>query len=162
VVLADHGVPECLAGAAHAHGEGQEGKSTHAVGVTGQESLVDTDTGEVVNVTGLGQADNGMDEDVGLLGAGGTDGQLTVSAVHGVAGLEGHDLLPSQLVKVGAQLGGGEAQVEEVVVLKTLNGLKLTTNVEILGGGEEVLDTGVGVVVAAEDLDSLVGPAMCE
>jgi hypothetical protein len=62
----------------------------------------------MVDVTGLGQADDGLDEDVGLLGASGADRQLTVSAVHGVSGLEGNDLLPSELVKVRAELRGGD------------------------------------------------------
>jgi hypothetical protein len=58
----------------------------------------------VINVTGLRQADDGVDEDIGLLGASSPDRQLTVSAVHGVSGLEGDDLLPAELVEVGSQL----------------------------------------------------------
>lgn len=108
VVLADDGVPEGLARTTHAHGEGKESESGHAVGVTGQESLVDTDTGEVVDVTRLGHANDGVDEDVGLLRAGSTDGKLTVSAVHGVASLESDDLLPSELVEVGSELRGSD------------------------------------------------------
>lgn len=108
VVLSDDGVPEGLTGTTHSHGEGEEGESSHAVGVAGQESLVDSDTSEVVNVTGLGQADNRLDEDVGLLGAGSTNSQLTVSSVHGVSGLESDDLLPAELVEVSAELGGGD------------------------------------------------------
>jgi hypothetical protein len=41
-------------------------------------------------------------------------------------------------------------------VLETVNSLKLTTNVELLSGVKEVLDTGVSVIVAAEDLLGLV------
>lgn len=104
VVLSDNGVPESLTGTTHSHGEGQKSKGSHAVGVSGQESLVDTDTGEVVNVTGLGETDDGLDQDVGLLGAGGADRQLTVSSVHGVSGLESDDLLPAELVEVSAEL----------------------------------------------------------
>lgn len=43
-------------------------------------------------------------------------------------------------------------------MLKTVNGLDLTTDVKLLGGAEEVLDTGVGVVVAAKDVLGLVNP----
>lgn len=50
------------------------------------------------------------------------------------------------------------SEVEEVVVLKTVDGLELATNVELLGGVEEVLDTGVSVIIAAEDLLGLVDP----
>ena len=107
VVLADDGVPEGLTGTTHAHSQRQQGESSHAVGVSRQEGLVDSDTGEVVNVAGLGHADDRVDKDVGTLGAGGADRQLTVSAVHGVASLEGDDLLPAELVEVRTQLGGG-------------------------------------------------------
>lgn len=179
VVLSDDGVPEGLAGTTHAHGQGQESESSHAVGVSGQQSLVDTDTGEVVNIAGLGETDDGLDQDIGLLGASGANRQLTVSSVHGVSGLEGHDLLPAQLVKVGAELRGSDcfsklasylalamrvdgwqltAQVKEVVVLQAVDSLKLATNVELLGGGEEVLYTRVGIIVAAKDLLGLVDP----
>lgn len=41
-----------------------------------------------------------------------------------------------------------------------LDGLNLATDVELLGGGEEVLDAGVGVVVAAEDLLGLGDPGI--
>jgi hypothetical protein len=72
--------------------------------------------------------------------------------VHGVSGLESDDLLPAELVEVSAELRGSESKVEEVVVLQAVNGLKLTTNVELLGGVEEVLDTRVSVIIAAKDL----------
>jgi hypothetical protein len=50
------------------------------------------------------------------------------------------------------------SEVEEVVVLKTVNGLELTTDIKLLGGVEEVLDTGVSVIIAAKDLLGLVDP----
>jgi hypothetical protein len=50
------------------------------------------------------------------------------------------------------------AQVEEVVVLQAADGLELATNVEVLGGREEVLDTGVGVIVAAKDQLGFLDP----
>ena len=45
-------------------------------------------------------------------------------------------------------------------MLKTVNSLKLTTNVELLSSVKEVLDTGVSVIVAAEDLLGLVDPVV--
>lgn len=50
------------------------------------------------------------------------------------------------------------SEVEEVVVLELVDSLKLTANVELLSGVEEVLDTGVSVIVAAKDLLGLVDP----
>lgn len=106
VVLADNGVPESFTRTSHAHGQGQEGESSHASGVAANDSLVDTNTGEVVNVTGLGQTNDGVDEDVGLAGASSANSQLTVSTVHGVAGLESNDTGPVELLEIGAELSG--------------------------------------------------------
>lgn len=65
--------------------------------------MVDTDTGEVVNVTWLGKANHRVNQDVGLTGASSADSELSVSTVHGVSGLEGHNLGPAQLVEVQAE-----------------------------------------------------------
>lgn len=106
VVLTDNGVPECLTGTSHAHGQGQERESSHAGGVAANDGLVDTDTSEVVNVTGLSQTNDGVDEDVGLARAGSANSQLAVSTVHGIAGLESNDTGPVELLEVGAELSG--------------------------------------------------------
>jgi hypothetical protein len=60
----------------------------------------------VVNVTGLGETNNGVDEDVGLARAGSADSQFTVSAVHGVSGLESDNSGPAKLVEVQTDLCG--------------------------------------------------------
>lgn len=49
----------------------------------------------MVDVAGLCEADDRVDEDVYLAGAGGADGQLSVGSVHGVAGLEGDNAGPA-------------------------------------------------------------------
>jgi hypothetical protein len=111
VVLTDDSVPDGLTGTTHTHGQAEQTQNGHAVGVAGEQGLVGADTGEVVNVTGLGQTDDGVDQDIGLAGASRADGQLTVSTVHGVTGLESDDAGPAQLVEVDAQLSGGVYQV---------------------------------------------------
>ena len=156
MILPDDGVPDGLTGTTHTHGQGQETQDGHTVGVTGEESLVGTDTGEVVNVTGLGQTDDGVDEDVSLLGAGGTDGQLTVSSVHGVSGLESDNSVPAELVEVNAQLCGGVAQSDIVVVGELVDGLDLSTNVELFSLGVEVLNGGVVLVTTKDKLSFLL------
>jgi hypothetical protein len=107
MVLTDDGVPDGLTGTTHTHGQTQETQDGHAVGVAGKESLVGADTGEVVNVTGLGETDNGVNQDIGLAGTGRADSQLTVGTVHGVTSLESDDTGPAQLVEVDTQLCGG-------------------------------------------------------
>lgn len=106
VVLTDDGVPDGLTGTTHTHSQTQQTQSGHAVGVAGDEGLVGADTGEVVDVTGLGQTDDGVDQDIGLAGAGRANSQFTVSTVHGVTGLESDNAGPAQFVEVNAQFSG--------------------------------------------------------
>ena len=156
VVLADDGVPDCFSRAAHAHGEREEAEDGHAVGVAGEEGLVDADAGEVVDVAGLGEADDGVDEDVGLAGAGGADGQLAVGAVHGVAGLEGDDAGPAELGEVRAELGRGVAQGDVVVVVEAVDGADGAA--DVVGVRRLELADGWVLGVAAEDEVGFFGP----
>jgi hypothetical protein len=168
-VFADDGVPDGFARAAHAHGEGQKGKLGHAVGVGLDDGLVDANAGEGVDVAGLGEADDGVDEDVGLVKAGGPDGELAVGAVHGVAGLEGDDLAPGELLEQRARLtrlvcatGSADrdaslrwhtrtSQSDIVVVHRGLDRLDGAADVEVLGRIVQVGDGGMRRVVGAED-----------
>ena len=52
------------------------------------------------------------------------------------------------------------SQVDEVVVLQPADSLELTTNVELAGGVEEVLNGRVSLVVVTEDLGSLKSPVV--
>jgi hypothetical protein len=110
----------------------------------------------MINVTRLGKTNNGVDEDIGLTGARSTDSQLTMSAMHGVPRLESNDLLPAQLVEVETQLGRCVSQTNIVVVLQTVDGLDLSTNVEVLCSVEEVLDCWMRLVVVSKDLSGLL------
>ena len=155
VVLADDGVPDGFAGTAHTHSEREKTEDGHAVGVAGQEGLVDTDTGEVVDVTWLRHADHRVDEDVGLALAGGADGQLTMSTMHWVPGLEGHDARPAEFVEVQTKLSGGVAETNVVVVHEAVNGLDLAADVVVAGNLKKVLDSWV-IWVTAKDLLGLL------
>lgn len=59
-VLADDGVPDGLTRTGHTHGEGEEGEGSHSVGVGADDGLVDTDTGEGVNISGCGKVESGV------------------------------------------------------------------------------------------------------
>lgn len=107
VVLADDSVPDGLTWSTHAHGEWEETKDGHAVWISWEESLVDANTSEVVNVSWLGKANDWVNQDVGQVRPGSSYGQLSVGAVHGVSGLESNDAVPSQLVEVKSELGWG-------------------------------------------------------
>jgi hypothetical protein len=96
-----------------------------------------------------------VDEDVGLAGTGSADGQLTVSTVHGVSGLEGDDLGPAKLVEVKAEFGWGVAEANVVVVHEAVDGVNLTADVVVVGLVEEELDGWV-VWITAENLLGLL------
>lgn len=115
-VLSDDRVPNSFPGSSHPHGEGQEGEGSHSLGVSADDRLVDTDTGEVVDISGLGESDDGVNEDVRVLLTGSTDGELSVSSVHGVTSLEGDDTGPRELVEVGSELGGSVCRVEPSIL----------------------------------------------
>jgi hypothetical protein len=85
VVLADDCVPDGFARTGHTHSKGQQTDDGHAVRVSGEESLVHAHAGEVIDISGLGEADNGVDKHVGLPGAGGTNSELSVGAMHWVS-----------------------------------------------------------------------------
>jgi hypothetical protein len=75
-----------------------------AAGILVEHRLVAAHPGEVVDVARLGQADDRMDQQVGLGLLGGAEGQLLVRAVQRVAGLERDDLAPAELAEQRAQL----------------------------------------------------------
>ena len=75
----------------------------------------------MVDVAGLGHADDRVDQQVGLRLAGGAEGQLLMRAVQRVAGLEGDDPAPAELAEEGAQLVRRVAAAAEVVVHRLLD-----------------------------------------
>lgn len=171
VVLSDNGMPDGLTGTTHTHSQRQQTQDCHSVGVSREEGLVHTHTSEVVDVTRLGKTDDGVNEDVGVVGTSGADRQLTVSSVHGVTSLESNDASPAQLVEVQTDLSGGicncisivrslpefykallTSEIDEVVVLQAVHGLQFTTHVVLSSGVEEVLDGRVQLIVASKDL----------
>lgn len=107
IVLADDGMPDGFAGAAHSHGEWEEAKNCHAVRVSWKEGLVDANTGEVIDVSWFCEANDWVDEDICLTGSSRADSQLSVSSVHGVSGLESDDLGPAEFVEVQTEFRGG-------------------------------------------------------
>lgn len=104
----------------------------------------------MINITRFRKADNRMDEDIRLAGAGGADSEFPVGAMHGVAGLKGDDAGPAQFLEMDAEFGGGVAQGDVVVLVKAADGGDGAPNVVFAGGGVQVFDGWV-FGVAAED-----------
>ncbi len=158
VVLADDGVPDRLAGATHAHGQGQQGQGGGGVRVALHDRLVAPHPGVMVDVARLGHAHRGMDEQVGLDLAGGPQGQLDMSAVHGVAGLESDHPVPAQLGETRPQLRRAQPQRLVVVVGGGGQDLELAGHVHRPRPLEQVGGARVLLVGGAEDQLGLLVP----
>ena len=108
VVFPDDGMPHSLPRPRHAHRKRKKGEVRHAVGILGHDRLVDADSGVVVDVARLGEANDRVDEEICLVLPCGTESQLTVRAVHGVARLERDDRPPCELFELRAELRGSD------------------------------------------------------
>ena len=96
VVLADDGMPDGFSRSAHPHRQRKQAQDGHAIWVSREESLVDADTGEVVDISWLGQTYDGMNQDVGLACSRCSYGKFSMSTVHWIPRLEGNDSGPAE------------------------------------------------------------------
>ena len=71
-----------------------------------EHRFVAAHAGKMIDVAGLCEPNNGVDQQVGLRFAGRTERQFLVGAVQGVAGLKGHNLAPAHFAEIGAQFVG--------------------------------------------------------
>jgi len=93
-VLPDDSVPQSFPRSGHSHSKGQQSQMSHSLRVGRHQSLVSPDPGVVVDISGFGQSNNRVNEDVGSSLSSGSDGQLSVGSVHWVSGLESDDSPP--------------------------------------------------------------------
>ncbi|GBC80041.1 hypothetical protein HRbin09_01269 [bacterium HR09] len=149
VVLADNGVPKGFPRPGHTHGQRQKRKGSHAGRVMGEQGLVTPHPGVVVHVPRFGHSHYGMDQHRGPGFLGRLDGELHVGAVHGVAGLKSHDLLPAQAGKLAAELGRGVAEGDKVVMGGELQPLHRAAHIHRMGVVEKRRDPRVFLGVGA-------------
>lgn len=114
-----------------------------------------------------------MNEDVRLSISGGSDGQFSMGSMHWVSSLESDDSSPGEFVEVSsefsrgvcaclsAKLRGDEGEERTskcyvVEMLRSLDSLDRSTDVEFPNVVVEVGDSRVGLVVRTEDGSSLV------
>ena len=108
VVAADDRVQEDLARAGHPHRQRQQAQDDRAgLVVVVDQGPVAADAGEVVDVAGLGHADDRVDQQAAADLLGRALGQLLVGAVQRVAGLEGDDLGPAQRLRSASRSSAG-------------------------------------------------------
>mmetsp|Transcript_29764 Transcript_29764/g.74841 ORF Transcript_29764/g.74841 Transcript_29764/m.74841 type:complete len:260 (+) Transcript_29764:881-1660(+) len=155
IVDTNDGVPNRLTRTCHTHGKWKQTEGGHVGWVVVQHRLVGTDAGEGIDITGLGHANHRMDEHGGLARGSSANGQLTVTAVHRVAGLKTNHTGVGHLDEEGAQLCRGATDVHVVVVHRQLGTPDGTTKIPVTGRTKEIVDTRVSAVVLAKHLDSL-------
>jgi hypothetical protein len=61
----------------------------------------------VINISGLGESDDRVNEQVSLALTGSTDSQLTMGTMHGVTGLESNNAGPLKLLEVSTKFSRG-------------------------------------------------------
>ena len=126
MIAADDGVPDGLTRPTHAHRQGQQAEHGLLLFIiVVHQRLVGAHAGKVVDITRLGHANHGMDQQTTAHFLGGALGQLLVDAVHGVAGLEGNHFLLPHLGEQGTYFAGGAAQLDEVIISRTVQDLQL-------------------------------------
>ena len=153
-VLAEDGVEHGLARAGVEHVKAIAGDHHRVFREVEFDHLADGGVAHVGwDVAGLELAQQHVDEDaIGLDGLLRHVAQLFVGAVHGVAGLEGHDPIPTALGDLGAQLNSGAEGLGKVAgEIREVEHLD-RPNDEGVARGLESSDSGMGVVVRAKDL----------
>ncbi|KAH3680866.1 hypothetical protein WICPIJ_008079 [Wickerhamomyces pijperi] len=109
----------------------------------------------VVDVTWLGQSNNWVNQDVGVLVSCGSHSQFSVGSVHWVSCLEGNNSGPLTVNKLVSQLVWSLSDVCVVVVDWQLDGLQATTDIDVTLGFVQV-DNGWVLWITAKDQVSLL------
>ena len=112
--------------------------------------LVTTDSGVVVNITGLGHANHRMNEQIGFIVARRTESQFDVGTVHRVAGLESDYLAPTKLSESLTRFRGCIAQCPEIVVARGFQATQLAAQVDGMRRIHQVIDAGMRHILGAE------------
>ena len=120
--------------------------------------LVAAHAREVVDVTGLGQADHRVEQQVGLGDLGGALGQLLVRPVHRVAGLECDDPGPAPLLEPMPEIGGLVAQLPEIVLGRPGDAAQPAAEVDGMGAIEQMVDARMEFVDGREHRLRLAPP----
>ena len=104
----------------------------------------------MIDVAGLGLADDGVDQKICLGDLGGALGQFLVRAVHRIARLERHHALPAPALEFGAQVLRVVAQLGEVILHRAGDADEGPAEVDGVRLVEQIVDAGVGLVGGAE------------
>ncbi len=130
-----------------------------AFGVLVKDGVVAAHASVVVDVTWLGGSDDGVKEKLSTVTLGGDLGQLDVGEVHGVAGLEGNDLVPLVVFEELADFGRRPTKIFIILVLWHAEDFDASTGVELVDIVIDVDDLAVVGVASVHllALDLLVG-----
>ena len=148
VVFTDQAVPNGLAWASHTHGKVQQRHGSCGCWVLVQHCFVATHACEVVDIARLGQANNGVDQQVRLGFLGCAERQFLVCAVQRVACLERNNFAPAHFAEIGAHLVRCVAARAEIIVHGLLDASDWTAKVNFASLVVQVVDRRVRIVIA--------------
>ena len=107
VIAADDGMKQSFLWTCHAHCQWEQAKhGVFLIVVIINQRLVRADAGIVIDVTGLGHADHGMNDQRAFDFRRGALGEFLVDAVQGIASLESNDVVVSHLFEHFTHLSG--------------------------------------------------------
>lgn len=111
----------------------------------------------MIDVSGLCQAYDGVDQDIRLACSGSSDCQLSMRSMHRVASLEGNHPRPPQFVEMRAKLCGSKSESDVVIVVESTDGLDLASDVVVFSLREQVFYGGM-FLVTTKNLSCLLFP----
>ena len=115
-----------------------------------QHRLVAAHAGEVIDIAGLGQTHNRVDQQVGLRFFCRTKRQFLMRAVQRVAGLKRHNAAPAHFAEIRAQLIWRVARAAEIVMHWLLDTRHRAAQVDFARLVMQVIDGRVGVIIGAK------------
>jgi hypothetical protein len=133
--------------------------------------LVHANSGVVVDIARFCEANDRVDEDIGLVRSCRTDGEFSMGTVHWIAGLEGDNTGPMEFSKVSSELrgsdwllvlvqgfggrGGGRVDtsiLDVIVVIEPVHGLQCASYIIFLCFYMQVVHCRVIEVMSSENL----------
>ena len=126
-------------------------------GVLAQNGLIAAHAREVVHIARFGQANNGVDQQVGLRFFCGAERQFLMRTVQWIAGLEGHNFAPAHFAEVGAQFVWRVTAPAEIIVYRLLDARHRAAQIDLAGLVVQIVHGGVRVIVGPENFFGFMG-----
>ena len=151
IVLANDGVPQRFTWPTKAHSQVEQAQSSGLFRVLFQHMFITAHTREVINITRLGHANHGVDQQVGFHFACRAKSQFLVATVQRITGLEGDYFAPAKFAKAATEFRGRITQQFKVVKSRWLDSVHFATHVDRARLVHQVAHGRVSFVICAEN-----------